>query len=86
YVERGGRTMLAFGPGPGFGPGPASDAEADDILRAAAVSLSGVVTAGRVEKLAVQTVNGVFVVGTGVGAALQAAGFGLTPQGLRLRA
>jgi ATP-dependent Lhr-like helicase len=86
YVERGGRTMLAFGPGPGFGPGPASDAEADDILRAAAVSLSGVVTAGRVEKLAVQTVNGVFVVGTAAGAALQAAGFGLTPQGLRLRA
>ncbi|SDK76307.1 ATP dependent helicase, Lhr family [Cryobacterium psychrotolerans] len=90
YVERGGKTVLAFGPASETGgAGTASGAPAaptDEILGVAAVSLAAVVTGGGVEKLAVQTVNGQFVVGTPVGAALQAAGFGLSPQGLRLRA
>ncbi|TFB56020.1 ATP-dependent helicase [Cryobacterium tagatosivorans] len=97
YVERGGKTMLAFGAGGGAGAGTgqgdrpgaedaAQAAHTDELFRAAAVSLAAVVTGGGVEKLAVQTVNGQFVVGTPVGAALQAAGFGLSPQGLRLRA
>ncbi|MEO6200689.1 MAG: ATP-dependent helicase [Cryobacterium sp.] len=76
YVERGGKTVLAFG----------ADAEAHEVFGAAAVSLAAVVTSGRVEKLAVRTVNGEFVLGTAVGGALQAAGFGAQPQGLRLRA
>ena len=94
YVERGGKTVLAFGPAGGTAPDdaaagrkpPLDAAETDEVLRAAAESLAEVVTAGRVEKLAVQTVNGQFVVGTAVGDALRAAGFGVSPQGLRLRA
>jgi ATP-dependent Lhr-like helicase len=36
-------------------------------------------------KLAVETVNGAFIIGTALGSALQAAGFSATPRGLRLR-
>jgi ATP-dependent Lhr-like helicase len=38
-----------------------------------------------VRKLSVETVNGTFIIGTPLGAALQAAEFTATPQGLRLR-
>ena len=101
YVERGGKSMLAFGPADvsrtesesesgavarAHVAAVAEAADSDEVLRAAAQSLAAVVTGGKVEKLAVQSVNGEFVVGTAVGAALQAAGFGVTPQGLRLRA
>ncbi|TFD58697.1 ATP-dependent helicase [Cryobacterium suzukii] len=73
YVERGGKTVVAF--------------ETDqDVLRAATVSLAALVTNGRVQRIAVETVNGVFVIGTAVGVALRAAGFTETPKGLRLRA
>lgn len=73
YVERGGKTVLCY----------STD---DALLAAAAASLSGVVKAGRIDKVAVETVNGVFVIGTGLGAQLQEAGFTLTPKGLRLNA
>ena len=73
YVERGGKTVVAF--------------ETDEaVLAAATVSLAALVTTGRVQKIAVETANGVFVIGTDVGAALRAAGFLETPRGLRLRA
>ncbi|TFB68317.1 DEAD/DEAH box helicase [Cryobacterium sp. Hz9] len=73
YVERGGKTVVAF--------------ETDEqVLTAATVSLAALVTNGRVQRIAVETVNGVFVIGTDVGAALRAAGFTETPKGLRLRA
>ena len=73
YVERGGKTVVAF----------ETDAE---VLAAATLSLAALVTTGRVQKIAVETANGVFVIGTDVGAALRAAGFTETPKGLRLRA
>ncbi|WP_368497337.1 DEAD/DEAH box helicase [Herbiconiux sp. A18JL235] len=73
YLERGGKSALAFG----------DDAEA---LRLAADSVAAAVTGGRVDKLAVERVNGDFVLGTAVGGALEAAGFTGTPRGLRLRA
>jgi ATP-dependent Lhr-like helicase len=73
YVERGGKTVVAF----------ETDAS---TLAAAAASLAALVTAGRVQKIAVESVNGVFVIGTDFGAALGAAGFTETPKGLRLRA
>jgi len=73
YVERGGKTVLSY--------------SADDaLLAAAAASLAAVVTAGRIDRIAVETVNGVFVIGTDVGTQLQGAGFTLTPKGLRLSA
>ncbi|TFD66242.1 ATP-dependent helicase [Cryobacterium sp. Hb1] len=73
YVERGGKTVVAF--------------ETDQqVLTAATVSLAALVTNGRVQRIAVETVNGVFVIGTDVGGALRAAGFTETPKGLRLRA
>ena len=53
---------------------------------AAARSLAATVTAGRVPKLAVETVNAEFVLGTTVGDALRAVGFTETPRGLRLSA
>ncbi|TFD88239.1 ATP-dependent helicase [Cryobacterium serini] len=73
YVERGGKTVVAF--------------ETDEqVLEAATVSLAALVTNGRVQRIAVETVNGVFVIGTDVGVALRSAGFTETPKGLRLRA
>ncbi|CAD6004909.1 ATP-dependent helicase [Agreia sp. COWG] len=73
YVERGGKTLLSF-------------AENDDDLAAASSSLAATVIAGRVAKLTVEKVNGEYALGTDIGRALEAAGFGATPQGLRLRA
>ena len=73
YVERGGKTVVAF--------------ETDEeVLAAATLSLADLVTTGRVQKIAVETANGLFVIGTDVGAALRVAGFTDTPKGLRLRA
>lgn len=72
YVERGGKTILTFDD-----PG-----EAD--LAAAAGSLAAVVR-GRLGKLAVERVDGEFVLGSAFGDALRAAGFAPTPSGVRLR-
>jgi ATP-dependent Lhr-like helicase len=73
YLERGGKTALSF-----------SDDEG--VLALAARSVAQAVTTGRVDKLAVERVNGDFVLGTPVGGALETAGFTGTPRGLRLRA
>jgi ATP-dependent Lhr-like helicase len=71
YVERGGKTMLTFG----------SD---EPTLAAAAASLAATVRRS-LGKLKVEKADGRFVIGTPLGAALTAAGFSTTPQGLRLR-
>jgi ATP-dependent Lhr-like helicase len=55
------------------------------VLRAAARGLATLVTRGRVDKLAIETVNGGFVLGSPLGDALSEAGFLATPRGLRLR-
>ncbi|TFC00446.1 ATP-dependent helicase [Cryobacterium adonitolivorans] len=57
-----------------------------ETVLAATRSLAATVTAGRVPKLAVETVNAEFVLGTTVGDALRTAGFTETPRGLRLSA
>jgi ATP-dependent Lhr-like helicase len=72
YIERGGKTVLTF------------TAE-ETILAAAALSLAATVRLG-LGRLRVERVDGEFSVGTPFGAALAAAGFAPTPQGLRLRA
>ncbi|MFF2052993.1 ATP-dependent helicase [Leifsonia sp. NPDC058194] len=77
YVERGGKSLLSFA--------DPEDADAAPALTAAARALAGLVTARRVDKLAVETVNGGFVLGTPTGDALADAGFLPIPRGLRLR-
>ncbi|MFT4108510.1 hypothetical protein, partial [Propionicimonas sp.] len=74
YVERGGRTLLSW-----------SDDSAQ--LEPAAAALAAAVHAGALGKLTVERVDGEPVLGSdsALAAALSAAGFGLTPRGLRLR-
>ncbi|MDM7892547.1 Lhr family ATP-dependent helicase [Curtobacterium caseinilyticum] len=71
YVERGGKSVLTFTEDP-----------AD--LAVAARSIAAVVRSG-LRKLAVERVDGDFVLETPLGSALREAGFTATPQGLRLR-
>ena len=73
YVERGGKTLLAF-------------TDDDNILGAAAAALVGVVTRGAVDKLLMEKVNGSAILDSPVAAALTAAGAYSTPKGLRIRA
>ncbi|MFJ6651326.1 ATP-dependent helicase [Microbacterium sp. NPDC091313] len=72
YLERGGRTALAF---------------TDDVARltAAARDLAGTARARRLDTLTIEQVNGAFVYGTPVGQALRDAGFVESPRGLTLR-
>ncbi|WP_285115681.1 ATP-dependent helicase [Leifsonia sp. fls2-241-R2A-40a] len=98
YVERGGKSLLCFVAGAGGGAEAGVDgrnAAADNsqpgeedsaqVLRAAARALAALVTSRRVDKVAVETVNGGFVLGSPLGDALSEAGFLATPRGLRLR-
>ncbi|MDQ0675735.1 ATP-dependent Lhr-like helicase [Pseudarthrobacter siccitolerans] len=73
YVERGGKTLLAF-------------SDDDAVLAAAGSALVGVVTRGAVDKLIMEKVNGHGILDTPVAAALSAAGAYSTPKGLRVRA
>lgn len=73
YVERGGKTVLVYH-------------DDESRLELAARALASIVVAGRVRRLAVESVNGAFVLGTPFGRALGAAGFGETPRGVRLDA
>jgi len=72
YVERGGKTVLTFD-------------STEPYLYAAARSLATTVTR-RLDRLRIEKVDGEFVIGTPLGTALMDAGFGPTPQGLRIRA
>lgn len=73
YVERGGKTLLAFDEDP-------------EILAAAAAALVGVVKRGAVDKLIMEKVNGHGILDTPAAAALTHAGAYSTPKGLRIRA
>nr|WP_309080846.1 DEAD/DEAH box helicase [Zhihengliuella sp.] len=73
YVERGGRTVLAWTEDP---------AE----LAAAAEALVRALRAARVEKISIEKVSGVPVLGTPLAQALRAAGFYAAPNGVRFRA
>ncbi|UVJ40223.1 ATP-dependent helicase [Arthrobacter sp. CJ23] len=73
YVERGGKTLLAF-------------SHDDAVLSAAAAVLVGVVHRGAVDKLIMEKVNGHDLLDTPVAAALVHAGAYSTPKGLRIRA
>jgi len=72
YLERGGKTVLAFSDEP-------------EVLAAAAASVAQLVRRGGTDRLAIESANGAAVLGTALGEALAAAGFSETPRGLRLR-
>ncbi|MCK6079918.1 ATP-dependent helicase [Microbacterium sp. EYE_5] len=72
YLERGGRTALAF-------------TEADDVLAAAARSLVETARARKLDTLTIEQVSGAFVYTTAAGRALRDAGFVESPKGLTLR-
>ncbi|WIB63820.1 ATP-dependent helicase [Curtobacterium sp. MCBD17_040] len=72
YVERGGKSVLTFTPD-------------EPVLAAAAQSIAATVRSG-LGRLAVERVDGTFVLETPLGDLLRDAGFTATPQGLRLRA
>ncbi|WP_458114414.1 DEAD/DEAH box helicase [Arthrobacter sp. R1-13] len=73
YVERGGKTLLAF-------------SEDTAILASAAAALVGVVRRGAVDKLVMEKVNGHDIRETPAAVALTQAGAYTTPKGLRIRA
>ncbi|WP_309107630.1 DNA glycosylase AlkZ-like family protein [Arthrobacter sp.] len=73
YVERGGKTLLAF-------------SEDTTILASAAAALVGVVRRGAVDKLVMEKVNGHDIPETPAAVALTQAGAYTTPKGLRIRA
>jgi ATP-dependent Lhr-like helicase len=72
YVERGGRTLLSWTDEP-------------EKLRAAADALALSVREGALGALRVERADGEQVTTTPLGEALTAAGFHVTPRGLRLR-
>ncbi|WP_309066738.1 ATP-dependent helicase [Microbacterium sp.] len=72
YLERGGRTVLAFDDDP-------------ETLRAAASDLVTTARARRLDTLTVEKINGEGVYGTPFALALQDAGFVATPRGYTLR-
>jgi len=80
YVERGGRSLLTFGL---TRDQPSAD---DDRLSIAVDALALAVRDGSLGRITVQRADGEQVLGTALGAALEAAGFHVTPRGLRLRA
>ncbi|WP_431871355.1 ATP-dependent helicase [Nocardiopsis eucommiae] len=72
FVGRGGRSVLTFGSTPA-------------LLERAARAVAELVDAGGVESLTVERADGAEVFGTPADTALVAAGFHVTPKGLRLR-
>ncbi|WP_218650598.1 ATP-dependent helicase [Streptomyces rectiverticillatus] len=82
YVERGGKTLLAWPQQEG-----AETADADDPgLREAAEALAGAARAGALGTVTVERINGAAALSSPLGPLLEAAGFHATPKGLRLRA
>jgi ATP-dependent Lhr-like helicase len=73
YVERGGRTLLSY-------------TEQPDALAAAAKALADAVHAGALGPISVERADGGAVHASPLRDALTAAGFRVTPRGLRLRA
>ncbi|MDN5382291.1 ATP-dependent helicase [Streptomyces sp. LB8] len=79
YMERGGKTLLAWPDGP--------DGTGDDPrLREAAEALAAAARAGSLGTVTVERVNGASALTSPLGALLEEAGFVATPRGLRLRA
>ena len=85
YVERGGKTLLSFGPAAAAEAEPAAGAAASGSLRAAVDALALAVRDGWLGRLDVERADGASVLTSPLGSALEEAGFRATPRGLRLR-
>ncbi|MFE6736321.1 ATP-dependent helicase [Microbacterium sp. NPDC057650] len=72
YLERGGRTVLAF-------------TDDEETLRAAVSDLATTSRLRRLETLTIEKINGEGVYGTAIARVLQEAGFVVTPRGYALR-
>jgi ATP-dependent helicase Lhr and Lhr-like helicase len=72
YLESGGKTLLSF-------------SDDDRVLAAAAAAVAAAVKRGALGRLAVEKADGLGVHDSPVAEALSAAGFSVTPRGLRLR-
>ena len=70
YVERGGRTLLTFEP---------------EVSDAGLAALADTVRSGRLDQLAIESINGERALDSPLGSALESVGFRATPKGLRLR-
>ncbi|WP_326657495.1 Lhr family helicase [Streptomyces sp. NBC_00385] len=75
YMERGGKTLLAWPTDPD-----------DPALRAAAAALAAAARAGALGTVTVERTNGASSLTSPLGRTLESAGFLATPRGLRLRA
>ncbi|MDX3249133.1 DEAD/DEAH box helicase, partial [Streptomyces sp. ME18-1-4] len=82
YMERGGKTLLAWPAAPDGEDTPAHDPR----LHAAAEALAEAARAGSLGTVTVERVNGASALTSPIGALLEGAGFIATPRGLRLRA
>ncbi|GGX59592.1 ATP-dependent helicase [Streptomyces hiroshimensis] len=82
YMERGGKTLLAW---PQQEGAETADAE-DPGLREAAEALAGAARAGALGTVTVERINGAAALSSPLGPLLEGAGFHATPKGLRLRA
>ncbi|MFD9904935.1 DEAD/DEAH box helicase [Streptomyces sp. NPDC059063] len=85
YMERGGKTLLAW---PGTGESPTPDAPSptrDPRLLAAAASLAAAAKAGALGTVTVERINGSPALTSPYAPLLESSGFHATPRGLRLR-
>ncbi|MEV5509394.1 ATP-dependent helicase [Streptomyces orinoci] len=85
YVERGGKTLLAWPASEESSASPASLAD-DPLLKEAVEALAGAGRAGALGTVTVERVNGSPALTSALGPLLEGAGFHATPRGLRLRA
>lgn len=81
YMERGGKTLLAWPVGEAEAASPEDDAR----LRTAVEALAQSARAGALGSVTVERVNGAAALSAPIGRVLEAAGFHATPRGLRLR-
>jgi len=80
YMERGGKTLLAWPAAPDGSPAE------DPRLPAAAEALAAAARAGSLGTVTVERINGTSALTSPLGTLLESAGFVATPRGLRLRA
>ncbi|MEU2684305.1 ATP-dependent helicase [Streptomyces hygroscopicus] len=81
YMERGGKTLLAWPAGEAEAASPEDDAR----LWAAVAALAESARAGTLGSVTVERVNGLQALSSPIGKLLESAGFHPTPRGLRLR-
>ncbi|MFB8272813.1 ATP-dependent helicase [Streptomyces sp. NPDC055955] len=87
YMERGGKTLLAWPASEGdAGTLTAADVAEDSRLPAAAEALADAAKAGSLGTITVERINGSAALTSPFSPLLEAAGFHATPRGLRLRA